>query len=175
MDPLVEEAAAGSEVAWAEIVETVGPAIHGFARGRGAGDPDALVQDVFCDAARNISGFDGEWEQFRSWLFTIAYRRLSDQHRQAGRRPKTVPADDRDAIDSRPDPEALLVQRETVAELLARLDGLEPLARDVVLLRVVGEFSAAEVAEIVGTTPGNVRVIQSRAIQRLRKEIRIHV
>lgn len=175
MDPLVAEAAAGSEPAWAKIVEIVGPALRGFARGRGAPEPDELVQEVFCDAARNIARFDGEWEQFRSWLFTIAYRRLTDMHRRAGRRPRTVPVFDRDAVDGRPDPEQLVVAEETTRELLARLDSLDPIARDVILLRVVGEFSAAEVAEIVGTTPGNVRVIQSRAIQRLRKEIRIHV
>lgn len=175
MDPVVAEAAAGSEAAWAKIVEIVGPAIRGFARGRGVRDPDELVQEVFCDAARNIARFDGEWEQFRSWLFTIAYRRLTDMHRRAGRTPETVPVLEHDAVDDRADPEQHAVADETMRELLARLDSLDPIARDVVLLRIVGEFSAAEVAEIVGTTAGNVRVIQSRAIQRLRKEIRIHV
>lgn len=173
MDPLVLEAADGSESAWYKIVEILGPTVTGFGRARGATDPDALAQDVFLDAARNIKTFSGEWPAFRSWIFTIAYRRLTDDRRKAGRQVKTAPES---SAWHQPDsgllPEQLVIQKETVDELIRALDCLKPIERDVLLLRVIGELSADEVADVVGKTPGNVRVIQNRAIKRMQKNLK---
>ena len=55
---------------------------------------------------------------------------------------------------------------------LRELDRLSELERDVVLLRVVGELSSDEVARVVGKTPGNVRVIQARALGRIRDQLK---
>jgi RNA polymerase sigma-70 factor, ECF subfamily len=41
----------------------------------------------------------------------------------------------------------------------------------VVLLRVLGGYSAEEVAELTGRTPGSVRVIQHRALRRLARDM----
>lgn len=38
---------------------------------------------------------------------------------------------------------------------------------EVILLRVVGDLSVEQVAEIVGKRPGTVRVLQSRGLKRL--------
>lgn len=172
MDSLVEEAAAGSNSAWHKIVELLGPSIRGFARARGVSEPDELTQDVFLDAARSIGGFHGDWAGFRSWIFTIAYRRIADHHRRNARRPRLI-FDDRAALrmpgGRRPEEEA--VQRETTDELLAALHNLSQIERDVVLLRVIGELSSDEVAAVVGKSPGNVRVIQNRALSRMRKNL----
>lgn len=44
---------------------------------------------------------------------------------------------------------------------------LPPMAADVVLLRVVGDCSVIEVAEILGVTPGYVRVVAHRGLKAL--------
>jgi RNA polymerase sigma-70 factor (ECF subfamily) len=41
--------------------------------------------------------------------------------------------------------------------------------REIVVLRVVVGLSAEETADAVGSTPGAVRVVQHRALARLRK------
>ena len=54
---------------------------------------------------------------------------------------------------------------------VAALDALNELERDVVLMRVLGGLDTEEVARAVGKRPGNVRVIQSRALGKLRAEL----
>ncbi len=176
MDAVIGEAVAGSESAWHKIVEVLGPSIRGFARARGVSEPGELTQDVFLDAARNIRGFHGDWAGFRSWIFTIAYRRVADHHRRNARRPQLV-SDDTAAqrVEGGRRPDEALVQRETVDQLLGALHNLSQIERDVVLLRIIGELSSDEVAEVVGKTPGNVRVIQNRALTRMRKNLEKNV
>ncbi|NNE96892.1 MAG: sigma-70 family RNA polymerase sigma factor [Acidimicrobiales bacterium] len=172
MHPLVASAADGSNAAWTQIVSEYGPSIRGFARARGVDDPDGLTQEVFLDAARSVGSFDGDEPAFRSWLFTIAYRRVADHHRRTNRRPRTVGFDGTELRAIVDGPESRLERSETVAELMRELDRLSELERDVVLLRIVGELSSDEVARVVGKTPGNVRVIQARALGRIRDQLK---
>lgn len=173
MDPIVEEAAAGSESAWLKIVETLGPPVRGFARARGAVEPEDVTQEVFLDAARNIGTFHGDWAAFRSWVFTIAYRRVADDHRHRSRRVKTVAVPDglEEMTPGPETPEDNILETERVSHLLRAMDGLNQVERDVVLLRVIAELDSAEVAEIVGKSAGNVRVIQNRALEKLRRNV----
>jgi RNA polymerase sigma-70 factor (ECF subfamily) len=53
---------------------------------------------------------------------------------------------------------------------LARIASLPPAQAEVVLLRVVGDLSVEDVAEVVGRRPGAVRALQHRALQRLARE-----
>ena len=53
----------------------------------------------------------------------------------------------------------------------ALLDTLSDKAKNIVILRVFNGLSAEETAEIVGSTPGAVRVAQHRALAQLRKTL----
>lgn len=172
-DAVVAAARAGDQGAWRHLVAELGPAIRGFARARGIQEPDELTQEVFLDMSRSIATFDGDRTAFRSWVFTIAYRRVADHHRRVGRSPRTVNDDDHLRRRPAPDglPEASAMASETLTELLAALDGMSELERDVLVLRFVGDLSSDQIAEVVGRTSGNVRVIQSRALQKLRKNL----
>ena len=68
---------------------------------------------------------------------------------------------------------------DTQAEALGRIDSetalrriaeLPPEQAEIVLLRVVAGLSADDVAAILGKTPGNVRVIQHRALTQLARQ-----
>lgn len=48
------------------------------------------------------------------------------------------------------------------------LDSLSDKARDIIILRVFEGLPAEEVARLVGSTPGAVRVAQHRALAKLR-------
>jgi RNA polymerase sigma-70 factor (ECF subfamily) len=55
---------------------------------------------------------------------------------------------------------------------MGRLLGVLPeRQREILVLRVVLGLSADETAEVVGSTPGAVRVAQHRALTRLRKAL----
>ena len=60
------------------------PAVAGFFRLQRAAEPDDLTSEVFLGVLRNLHRFRGDEAQFRSWVFTIAYRRLADERRSAG-------------------------------------------------------------------------------------------
>ena len=89
-------AAARTGEAWAlaRIYTSLGPAVAGLLRLQDASEPEDLTSEVFVGVLRRIEGFAGDEAAFRSWVFTIAYRRLADERRRRARRPPTVPLDD---------------------------------------------------------------------------------
>lgn len=165
---LVDGARAGDELAWQRIVTDYGPRIRGYARARGVADPDDLTQDVFTAAASQIGSFDGDDDRLRSWLFAIAYRQIVNRYRASANQTTALPDT---LLDPNGSPEDAVVRNLEGGEAVAALDVLSQLERDVVLMRVVGELDSKEVAAAVGKRPGNVRVIQSRAMTKLRGEL----
>ncbi len=164
---VVERARAGDPATWEQIVTELGPVIRGYARARGVADPDDVTQDVFTAAAQRIGAFQGDWEAFRSWLFAIAYRQVVNRYRRSARTdplPEMLPS----AV---PGPEEEVVNRLEAGGAGAALEVLDDLERDVVLMRVLGGLDAAAVGEAIGRRPGHVRVIQFRAMAKLRDEL----
>lgn len=164
----LERAREGDAATWEVIVTELGPVIRGYARARGVADPDDLTQDVFTAAAQRIAAFRGDWEAFRSWLFAIAYRQVINRYRQSGRATAPLPID---LTSADPSPEDEVVARLDAGGAAAALEILDDLERDVVLMRVLGGLDATAVGEAIGKRPGHVRVIQFRAMAKLREEL----
>ncbi len=118
-----------------------------------------------------LGSFQGDESQFRSWVFTIAHRRLIDERRRGARRPQISTDDtalfDRPGGDAEDDALTVLGGRR-VFELC---EGLSPEQRDVVVLRVVADLTVEQVARIVGKSPGAVKALQRRALTALRARI----
>ncbi|MGH3442554.1 MAG: RNA polymerase sigma factor [Nitriliruptorales bacterium] len=170
-DDVLAAAQANAPWAFQRLYEELAPVVTGYLRLRGAAEPDDLCSEVFLGVFRNLGSFSGGEEGFRSWVFTIAHRRLLDERRSAGRRPET---------EALTDPLAGLeggdVESEALDELghgwvAEVLDVLTSDQREVLLLRVVADLPVEEVAEIVGKRPGSVRAAQHRAIETLRREL----
>lgn len=171
-DEVLLAAQAGAPWAVEAIYRDLHPSVLGFLRHRSSQDAEDLAADVFVAVAEGIGGFRGTEARFRSWVFTIAYRRLADLHRRAGRR-RTEPA-----------PPEVIAQHVMTADgegdamraigtrsALSRIAELPAAQAEVVLLRVVGDLSVDDVAAIVGRNPGAVRALQHRALQRLAREL----
>jgi RNA polymerase sigma factor (sigma-70 family) len=161
--------AAQQDEPWAleQIFVTLSPVVAGYLQAQGAREPDDLTSEVFLGMLRNLSSFEGDESQFRSWLFTIAHRRLLDERRRSQRRPVAEPLA---AVEDRPAPddvegtveEALGVER--IRAMCARLI---PDQRDVLLLRWLGRLTVNEVAAIMNKTPGAVKALQRRGLEAL--------
>jgi RNA polymerase sigma factor (sigma-70 family) len=165
-------AAARVGAPWAlqRLYEDLSPVVAGYLRLQGLREVEDATSEVFLGVFRNLGGFSGDEAAFRSWVFTIAHRRLVDVRRRQGRRPEPRPLDDTDQV----------VGGDVEAEALAELGGewvREALAeltddqRQVVTLRIVADLSVEEVAAITGKRAGAVRVCQHRAIERLRRAL----
>lgn len=169
-DSLLDAARTGADWAWRRIYEDFAPRLHSYLRLRGAEDPEGLVGEVFLEAARALSSFEGDEQGFRSWLFTMAHSRLVDERRKRERR-KTIPTDV-DYLTDIADPhdvEAEVMGR-LGSERLARLFAvLTPDQRDVLTLRIIADLSVAETAAVLGKSPGSVKVLQHRGLRRLKE------
>lgn len=170
-DGLLRAARTGADWAWAELYRSLAPKVRGYAVAQDMSDPDALVGDVFLQVARNISSFDGDESGFRSWVFTIAYRRIVDERRLRGRRLEDLTGEPPEPITRGPTTEEVALGRMTsegLAEVLALLTDEQ---RQVLALRVLADLSVDEVATITGKRPGAVKALQRRAIATLRRNL----
>jgi RNA polymerase sigma factor (sigma-70 family) len=170
-DAVVIAAQEGAEWAWQRIHRELAGPMEGYLRARGAREPEDLVGETFVHLARGIGRFEGGWSEFRSWAFVVAHHRLIDERRRLGRRP--VMADDA-ALADRPsadDPEGEALGRLGTDAVRRILSLLTPAQQDVLALRVIAGLTADETARVLGKKPGAVRVMQHRALERLRKTL----
>ena len=114
---------------------------------------------------RNLPGFSGDESAFRAWLFLLARNRVVDEWRAARRRPVTPSGDPVTPRGVSEPVDTIVVGRSAVADLLG---SLAPDQRAVIVLRVLEGFSVAETARILRRSAGAVRVLQHRALKRLR-------
>jgi RNA polymerase sigma-70 factor (ECF subfamily) len=164
----------GGEWAVAVLYRWLHPALLGYLRGRAGADAEDLASETWLAVARGLGSFSGDEAAFRSWVFTIAHRRLVDHHRASARRPRArsltraegdegpveLPASD----DPAGDVLAALAADDAVRRIVAVLPKDQA---DIVLLRVVAGLPVEDVAAITGRRPGTVRVLQHRALRRL--------
>ena len=147
----------------------VGPVYRYCYRRLGTKEPaeDATSQ-TFMQAIRGLDGFDHG--SFRSWLFSIAYRVVVDIYRK--RRPDTTLENVADPSDPAPNPEETALAREDGRRIRSLLASLTDDQRQVLELRLAG-LTSQDIAGALDRSVGSVRLLQHRAIQRLRNVLNI--
>jgi RNA polymerase sigma-70 factor (ECF subfamily) len=168
---VLHAARAGAPWACERLYVELAPVVGGYLRLQGAAEPDDLTSEAFLGVFGRLASFEGSEQQFRSWVFTIAHRRLIDERRRAVRRP-TIMTADTDLLDvaARPvEQDAFAVLGTArVYELCA---GLSDDQREVLILRVVGDLTVEQVAAIIDKSVGAVKALQRRALQALRRKL----
>src|SRR5712692_3609431 len=144
-------------------------AVFNYARWLTKNEADAedVVQDAYVRALRFFSSLRGE--DARAWLFTIVrntwYGRFP---RRAGSPVMTVADEEAEnRADASLDPEAQLIQHQTVEEVRRALETLPTDFREVLVLRELEGLSYKEIAAIVGIPLGTVMSRLARARERL--------
>jgi RNA polymerase sigma factor (sigma-70 family) len=168
---ILAAAQTGAEWAWAALYRDLAPSVLGYLRVRGAVDPEDLTGEVFFQVVRGLGGFSGDEVNFRAWVFTIAHHRLVDDRRGRARRPVETVADIPETArrSGNAEDEALdALSSERVRRTIGRL---APDQCDVLLLRVVGELTVAEVAQTMGKSAGAVKALQRRGLARIEREL----
>lgn len=171
-EEVLRAARAAEERALEAIYRDLAPAVVGYLRGQRASEPEDLASEVFVGVVRGLGSFSGDERAFRSWVFSIAHRRLLDERRRLARR-REEPADPARLTATGPKGD---VEAEGLARLGAGwaadlLDTLTEEQRTVVLLRIVADLSVREVAEITGRSPGAVKTMQRRALLQLARRL----
>ena len=132
------------------------------------------TQQVFLKAMQALPRYERRAQPFRAWLFTIVRNYAIEQLQKRARVELVDPSELRetraDVEDSGPHGiEAL--SWITDRELLMLVERLPDAQRQVLLLRFMMDLATADIAAVLGRTPGDVRILQSRALRFLEERL----
>jgi RNA polymerase sigma-70 factor (ECF subfamily) len=166
---------------FARIVESHRPQIFRFLLSslRDVDLAETLTQDCFLKAHRNWKHFRGD-SSAMTWLMRIAINLQKDYWRnrriQFWRQTRTNAVDLDEASEWLPNgernAEQQMLAREQVAHVWQAVKGLSERQRTVFLLRYVEERELREIADATGLSEGTVKAHLSRALGRVRTELR---
>jgi RNA polymerase sigma-70 factor (ECF subfamily) len=180
---LLERARAGDARALEELLEQHQAQVYrfGLRMCRDPEDAKDVLQDTLFAMARSVRDFRGA-SAISTWLYSIA-RSFCIKKRRRGKfapAPRDVRSIDADAAagtiaagltDPARRPDEALAAREVERALEQAIDALDPMHREVLLLRDAEGLSAPEVAEVLGI---GVPAVKSR-LHRARLSVRAHV
>ena len=174
-DELVRAAMSGDRAAVARLLATIRPLVVRYCRARLGSvhrtslSADDVAQEVCLAVLTALPKYRPHGRPFLAFVYRVAANKLVDAHRAVSRNRSEPVADVPDSIASAAGPEQRALQAELSAQLHALLEELPDKQRRILVLRVVVGLSAAETGEIVGATPGAVRLAQHRASTRMRE------
>jgi RNA polymerase sigma-70 factor (ECF subfamily) len=117
---------------------------------------DDLLQEIHLALWRSFAGWNGACSM-RTWVYRVAHNAAAS-HVIRERRQRSRVLVSVEELESAPDPiapEAAAGDREALDRLLALVQALKPLDRQVILSYLEG-LDAASISEITGISPGNV-------------------
>jgi RNA polymerase sigma-70 factor (ECF subfamily) len=171
-DVVLDAARAGDVVALNQLIASHRQGVYRFGLQvcRTTEDAEDAVQETLWAATRAIRAFRGSASSIASWLFTMVRREcLRLLH---DRRRSPIPLGDGEDLPGEfIDPEDAVAMRRRTRQLAKGLAALDPLHREVVLLRDIQEMSAPEAAARLGIS---IDALKSR-LHRARVSLREHV
>src|SRR3954447_227067 len=150
---LVLRCQTGDEDAYRELVGRFGSRLSYFLRklvGR-VDRADDLAQEVWLDVLRQLPKLQ-DASAFTTWLYRIAHGKAMLEGRRNGRAPKTT-----SEVESIADETEDTFAAEDAARIHAALDELEPVHREVLVLRFLEQMSYEAIGEIVDCPIGTIR------------------
>jgi RNA polymerase sigma-70 factor (ECF subfamily) len=173
-EELMAAYAGGDSRAFAALFEKWAPRIHGFFL-RALGQvqtADDLLQVTFLKVHRARGEFRPDLS-LRAWLFSIAAHALQDELRRRKRAPIAAPEQQERMAETVPELESSSVEsREQIGQLRAAIQELPQSQRTVLHLHRIEQMSFAQIAAVLGTTEGAVKLRAFRAYESLRKRLR---
>ncbi len=148
------------------------PQIYRFVliRTEKTGIAEDLVSEIFLNAWTHLPSYESQGHPISSWLYRIARNKIID-HRRTARQPIAIEDDDTeialvdtgalldDVVDAR-------INNEQIMEVL-RL--LPEDYQTIITMRFIEDIEPKVIAAVVQKSEGAVRLMQHRAIQKLRK------
>jgi len=131
-------------------------------------DAEDVLGETFVAVIRDLGAFEGGYAAFKGWAYRIATNRAIDLARK-GRRRKEQSIEEAEGALSQDDPEEAAAQAAERATIWRAIRTLPEQQRLAISLRLAGDLSTAEVAEVLGKRPNAVKALQHRAMVSLAK------
>jgi RNA polymerase sigma-70 factor, ECF subfamily len=165
---VLSAAQCGNEAAFSRLWRDANPALLRYLQVVAGQDREDVAAETWVSVVRGLKRFGGNEVAWRAWLFTTARRRAVDEGRRRLRRIDVVMADLPEANGSgSADPAQLVLDGLDNAAVVSAIRSLPQRQAEVIMLRVVGGLPVEAVAQLVGSTPGAVRVASHRGLKRL--------
>jgi RNA polymerase sigma-70 factor (ECF subfamily) len=166
---LVAQAISGDEKAFTELYDCYYDRVyrHVWYRVGSSQDAEDLAQQVFLQAWRALGRYRQTGTPFIAWLLTIAHNTVVSFYRRR-RNARSLdeeswdwPSDEQLEMDAE-----VRLEHERVRQLIGRL---KPEYQQVLTMRFLEDLAYKDIASALGKTEANIRVMQHRALNEVRK------
>jgi RNA polymerase sigma-70 factor (ECF subfamily) len=168
---IVQQAIQGDKQAFGQLYEMYADRIFRYLFFRTGSEMTA--EDLMCDAffkawaAMPEFVMDKETDNFKAWLYRIAHNTLIDYHRT---KKNEISIEQLGEMQSGSEKaEKRIEDKQEFLNLLRNLNMLDEISREVLVHRFVAGLSHRETAALLGLRETHVRVIQYRAIKKMRE------
>jgi RNA polymerase sigma-70 factor (ECF subfamily) len=139
-------------------------------------EAEDAIQQVFAQVFVKLAGYQRRKQPFRAWLFVVVRNLAISELRKSGRLELTDPAElrsHRDRNGGEGDEYASLGPLSWVSDrdLTMFVERLPLAQRQVLMLRYMLDLSNGEVAEVLGRSSDEVKVLHHRAVKFLRQRL----
>ena len=168
---LIEAAQAGDQPALTYLFNCHFSRLYRYmlARTGNTHDAEDMAQEVFLRVLDALPRYEWRDVPFTAWLFRIAHNIVVSRYRRNGlAASRSAPFSDDLAVPAM-GPEQLVEARLSMEQALKAAERLAPVQRQVIELRLIAGLTVAETAQVLGKTENNVKVVQHKAIARLRR------
>ncbi|MEY2988659.1 MAG: hypothetical protein RJB13_2180 [Pseudomonadota bacterium] len=162
----------GDVAAVNELFSMIGRVVRGFfmARTRSESDSDDLTQATLLKIHLSRHSYDVR-QSLKTWVFTIAHRTLIDHWRKRSRLDANETLESSDKTADYADSSGAIELSSLIplrAQLEKSLDTLKPSDRTIVYLGVMEGLTMAELASVMNSTEGAIKVKLHRLLKGLR-------
>jgi RNA polymerase sigma-70 factor (ECF subfamily) len=167
---LVRAAQAGDAQAFGELYERYRQPLYRYCLARSASSHEAedLVSEVFLKAMESLARYRDQGLPFIAFLYRVARNAAIDRTRKdKGSSLFEMTIDPRSSVDVEGD----AARASEMDMVLGALRKIKPEYREVILLRFVEGYSAADVAKLLDKAEKAVWNLQQRGLERLRREL----
>ncbi len=128
-----------------------------------------LASEAFLYCYEHFDSYDPNKSAISTWLYLVVNSRLKNYYRN---QKETVDLSELEEFlfDDQPDLNKAVYLEEMRNTLAVAIKSLSEMQQKVIIMRFFGHREFDEIAQELGTSSGNVRVIQTRALSKLCKE-----
>lgn len=174
-DELVKRACNGSQDAFGELYSRYMTPIYRYVyyRTNNAEDAEDLTETIFIKAWEALPNLQAKDPNFKAWIYRIARNAIIDKYR-ANR--QDVPLESQEnLVDGEGDPLQAIENSEGTDAVFQLVSRLEPDMQDVIVYRFLLGLSHNETAKAMNRSVVYIRVLQHRALKKLRDLIKREV
>lgn len=167
---LIAQAKRGDTEAFGQIHDQFVRRIFKFVRIKIQNQQEAedVVQETFVKAYKGLASLKMEDLNFSAWLYRIAANTINDTFRKKYRTPEIMAIDENFDLPDTYSLQAEVAMHSDLEIVRASLKTLPPLYKQVLELRFLQDLTLDETAAVIGKNNLSVRLIQFRALKKLK-------